>query len=157
MRQNLWNTARMVLVCIAMVALFGGCRTFGSVGVGMEAGGPPPPHYEEPPHGKGPPPHAPAHGYREMHRYRYYPEAQVYYDTGSHIYFFIDNGGWQMGATLPHHFANDLDGYVHIEMDTDKPYQHFDENRRQYPPGQVKKKEKVKKKVIHQDKKKKKK
>ena len=145
MRQNLWNTTRMMLVCIAVVALFGGCRTYGGIDAGMRAGGPPPP------------PQAPAHGHREMHRYRYYPSAQVYYDTGSHVYFFIDNGGWQMGALLPHHFDSELDGYVHIEMDTDKPYQHFDENRRQYPPGQVKKKEKVKKKVIHQDKKKKKK
>jgi hypothetical protein len=31
---------------------------------------------------QGPPAHAPAHGYRAKHQYRYYPSRSVYYDTG---------------------------------------------------------------------------
>jgi hypothetical protein len=35
----------------------------------------------------GTPPHAPAHGYRAKHQYRYYPSYSVYYDHGRKIYF----------------------------------------------------------------------
>lgn len=33
-------------------------------------------------HEGGPPPWAPAHGYRAKHSYHYYPSAEVYFDTG---------------------------------------------------------------------------
>lgn len=146
MQQTLWNTARMVLIGIMVVALLGGCRTFGSIGIGMRSDGSPPPHYDEPPHGKGPPPHAPAHGYREKHRYRYYPSAQVYFDVGRNLYFYFEDGGWRMSASLPHHFSGHLDGYVRLDLETDKPYQHFEEHRKKYPAGHAKKKKKYKKK-----------
>ena len=33
-----------------------------------------------------------------------------------------------------------LGDHVSIEMDTDKPYTHYQEHKRKYPPGQLKKK-----------------
>ncbi len=144
MRQDSKNMVQMVLISTVVVALLGGCRTFGSIGIGVGAEGSPPPRYEEPPHGKGPPPHAPAHGYREKYRYRYYPSAQVYFDVDRSVYFYFEDGGWRVSASLPRYFSVNLDGYVHIELDTDKPYMHFDEHRKKYPPGHLKKNYKTK-------------
>ena len=35
----------------------------------------------------GPPAHAPAHGYRAKHAYRYYPSSCVYFDASKKVYF----------------------------------------------------------------------
>ena len=51
----------------------------------------------------GPPPHAPAHGYRAKHQYRYYPSCSVYYDYGRKIYFYVKGDHWEVGASLPSH------------------------------------------------------
>jgi hypothetical protein len=47
---------------------------------------------------KGPPAHAPAHGYRAKHQYRYYPSRSVYYDTGRKLYFYIKGDNWEVGV-----------------------------------------------------------
>ena len=90
----------------------------------------------------GPPPHAPAHGYRAKHRYRYYPACSVYYDTGRELYFYLEGSQWHIGASLPRTIELEYGDYVTIEMDTDTPYHHHAEHRRKYPPGQLKKKSK---------------
>jgi hypothetical protein len=75
----------------------------------------------------GPPPHAPAHGYRAKHQYRYYPSNSVYYDTGRGLYFYLKGDNWEVGASLPSSLRVDLGDSVSIELDTDKPYlQHAD-------------------------------
>ena len=95
---------------------------------------------------KGPPPHAPAHGYRAKHQYRYYPSRSVYYDTGRDIYFYLKGDSWEVGVSLPNHLRIGLGDSVRIELDTDKPYIHHAEHVRKYPPGQMKKKNKKKNK-----------
>ncbi len=75
---------------------------------------------------KGPPPHAPAHGYRAKHRYRYYPSREVYYDTGRRLYFYIEGGHWKSGVSLPDHLGVDLGGYQTVEIDSDTPYAHHE-------------------------------
>ncbi len=89
---------------------------------------------------KGPPAHAPAHGYRAKHQYRYYPSRSVYYDTGRKIYFYLRGDNWEVGASLPSSLRVGLGGSVSIEMDTDKPYIHHAEHIKKYPPGQKNKK-----------------
>lgn len=81
----------------------------------------------------GPPPHAPAHGYRAKHQYRYYPSRNVYYDQGRGVYFYIRGDGWAVGASLPTHLQSDLGYAVHLDMDTDRPYQFNAEHQKQYP------------------------
>lgn len=93
----------------------------------------------------GPPPHAPAHGYRAKHRYRYYPDCSVYYDPGREIYFYLEGANWHVGASLPRTIRVEYGDYVNIEMDTDTPYIHHDEHKHKYPPGQLKEKNKEKK------------
>jgi hypothetical protein len=95
---------------------------------------------------KGPPPHAPAHGYRAKHQYRYYPSSSVYYDTGRRLYFYIKGGNWEVGASLPNQIRIGLGDSVKIELNTDKPYIYHSEHVNKYPPGQLKKKNKKKNK-----------
>ncbi len=88
----------------------------------------------------GPPPHAPAHGYRAKHQYRYYPSRSVYYDTGRGLYFYLRGSNWEVGASLPSSLHVELGDYVSIELDTDKPYIYHAEHVKKYPPGQMKNK-----------------
>jgi len=94
----------------------------------------------------GPPPHAPAHGYRAKHQYRYYPSRSVYYDTGRGLYFYIKGDNWEVGASLPNSLRVELGDYVSMELDTDKPYIYHEDHVKKYPPGQMKNKNKKNKK-----------
>jgi hypothetical protein len=76
---------------------------------------------------QGPPAHAPAHGYRAKHQYRYYPSRSVYYDSGRGLYFYLKGDNWEVGAS-----------------DTDKPYIHHAEHVKKYPSKQFKQKKKGK-------------
>lgn len=93
---------------------------------------------------KGPPAHAPAHGYRAKHHYRYYPGCSVYFDSGRKLYFYIKGDRWEVGVSLPNHLRVRLGDSVSIELDTDKPYIHHAEHVKKYPPSQLKKKHKKK-------------
>lgn len=90
----------------------------------------------------GPPPHAPAHGYRAKYNYYYYPDAYVYFDISRKLYFYLEGDKWRMSVSLPHSLHIRLGEHVVIEMDSDKPYNHFDSHKKKYPPGQLKKKKK---------------
>ncbi len=87
----------------------------------------------------GPPAHAPAHGYRAKHKYRYYPDASVYHDTERGLYFYIKGGNWEVGASLPNHFQMGLGESVSLELETDKPYTYHADHAKQYPPGKMNK------------------
>jgi len=124
------------------------CRTnSGSVGVGwgnktvQKPVTAPAPVYE----GKknGPPAHAPAHGYRAKHNYRYYPDESVYVDTDRGTCFYLDNGTWQVSVSLPHSIRLSSN-YVSLELDTDKPYRYYSEHQEKYPSKQAKNKNKNK-------------
>jgi len=92
----------------------------------------------------GPPPHAPAHGYRAKHHYRYYPSCSVYYDSGRKLYFYLKGDNWEVGASLPSSIRVSLGDYVSIELETDKPYVYHADHVKRYPPGQMKKNNKKK-------------
>jgi len=87
----------------------------------------------------GPPAHAPAHGYRAKHKYRYYPDCAVYHDTARGLYFYIKGGNWEVGGSLPHNLQMGLGESVSLELDTDRPYTYHAEHAKQYPPGKMKK------------------
>lgn len=88
----------------------------------------------------GPPDHAPAHGYRAKYQYRYYPSNSVYYDSARRLYFYLRGENWEVGASLPTSLKAELGDYVSLELDTDKPYLHYSEHVKQYPPGKTKSK-----------------
>ena len=81
----------------------------------------------------GPPAHAPAHGYRAKHKYRYFPSRSVYYDTGRGLYFYLKGDNWEVGASLPSSLRVGLGDSVSIELDTDKPYNNHKEHVKKYP------------------------
>ena len=87
----------------------------------------------------GPPAHAPAHGYRAKHQYRYYPSQRVYLDTDRGLYFYLKGDNWEVGASLPAHLKAALGESVTIEMDTNKPYVNNAEHIKKYPPQKSKK------------------
>jgi hypothetical protein len=92
----------------------------------------------------GPPPWAPAHGYRAKHTYSYYPARQVYYDTKRNLYFYYHNGQWQMSGSLPFKLRISLGSNVTLEMGTDRPYEHHSEVKKNYPPDRGRGKDKSK-------------
>jgi len=112
--------------------MLAGCAG-GRVVVGDSPPPPGPPAYE-----KGPPPWAPAHGYRAKYQYRYYPSSYVYYDTGRGLYFYYEGGDWRVGVSLPSHIHIAVGDYVTLEMDTDRPYRYHSDVVKRYPPGQAK-------------------
>lgn len=134
------KTIRMLMIGSVCIALFfsTGCSLKGS---GVYVG------EAEPTVKKGgPPPWAPAHGYRAKHAYHYYPDASVYFDISRKLYFYLEGDEWRAGVSLPGSLHVQLGDYVTIEMDTDKPYTYYKEHRAAYPSGQAKKKDKWAKK-----------
>lgn len=130
----------ILLSCGFFMFSFAACNVKGA-GIHLGGGGP----FV----GGGPPPHAPAHGYRAKHVYYYYPDAYVYFDISRKAYFYLEGDIWRMSVSLPHSLHVRLDEHVVIEMDSNKPYTHFKSHKKKYPQGQLKKKGKwVKKKRL---------
>lgn len=50
---------------------------------------------------QGPPPWAPAHGWRAKHAYVYYPNSEVYYAPDTRTWFWPDGDTWASGVVLP--------------------------------------------------------
>ena len=70
----------------------------------------------------GPPPHAPAHGRRNTHRYDYYPLAQVYFAPDRGRYYWLGPRGWRTGTRLPKSIVIEGEIAVTVELDTDVPH-----------------------------------
>jgi hypothetical protein len=92
----------------------------------------------------GPPPWAPAHGYRAKHQYRYYPSLYVYFDIDRKIYFYFEGDEWKLVVTLPENIKIDGHEYVTLQMDSEEPYVYHVDVVRNYPPGHQKSKNKGK-------------
>jgi hypothetical protein len=130
---------RNVLMVIGLGMLLGlsGCWVSAGSGGGFVAVGPA--------DGHGPPPHAPAHGYRAKHRYSYYPDVRVYFDAGRGRYFYPDGSAWRVSVSLPDRFRIRLGTPVIIDMDSGRPYLKNRDHVRKYPPSRMKKKGRGKK------------
>ena len=131
MAKVLWLIITFLL--ISMGALAGCSETNGHMATGWGQKGNEPTIVASHRHGHGPPPHAPAWGYRAKHQYRYYPDAFVYFDVTRKVYFYLEGPNWHMAVTLPSYYSGKLRGYVLIEMATDTPYLQFERHRKDYP------------------------
>ena len=87
-----------------------------------------------PSEGKGPPPWAPAHGYREKaaHHYYYYPSSSVYFDVERRVYFYRSGGEWHVSPILPPTIVIEPTHYAEMDLETDEPYRHYNEHREKY-------------------------
>jgi len=61
------------------------------------------------------------------HRYVYYGDHDIYFAPETRTYYWMDNGRWTSGTTLPtEDQAYIRNGGVQIELDTDRPYERHD-------------------------------
>ena len=72
----------------------------------------------------GPPPWAPAHGYRAKTRHVYFPDYNFYFDVQKNVYIYLIGDRWQVSVELPSIYAeinlrNVLT--VELELETDTP------------------------------------
>lgn len=131
------------LLAVGLMLLFAiGCTsTRGAVGVGW--GDPSPNPDVRVAHKNGPPPHAPAHGYRSKHCYRYYPAREVYFDIGRNLYFYLEGEIWKSNTSLPYYLSVSLGDYETVELYSDTPYEYHQKykskGKYKVPPGQAKK------------------
>lgn len=125
-------TARVFLCSIALLVLLT-CAVSCSTTTVYKA--PPGPAVQ------GPPPHAPAYGYRakQPYRYCYYPTAGIYFDMDRKVYFFRESNDWKTSPHLPVGIHIDIGESVELSLETDTPYVYFDAHQAKYPPGQLKK------------------
>jgi hypothetical protein len=86
--------------------------------------------------GGGPPPWAPAHGYRAKTRYVYFKDYPVYYDNDRGVYISLSGGNWSVSAKLPSILSGvDLVGAAKIDLDFsgDSPQAQHDSHKQKYP------------------------
>jgi hypothetical protein len=86
--------------------------------------------------GGGPPPWAPAHGYRAKTRYVYFKDYPVYYDNDRGVYISLSGSNWSVSAKLPSILSGiDLVAATKIDLDFsgDSPQVEFDSHKKKYP------------------------
>lgn len=107
---------------------------------------PPPPEIEVvvEPSVKGPPPWAPAHGFRRNREYFYYPASNVYYRPEDRTWFYLEGRDWRIGATLPTSVRVDFTRSVALEMETARPFEFHAAVKERYTPDYFTKKVKIK-------------
>lgn len=96
-------TPKLICRMILPALLAGMMLTLDSCIVFRPASGPPP---GRGPDAQGPPPWAPAHGYRAKTRYVFFPTIGIYYDLNKKIYTYYEGGKWITVNALPAKFAH---------------------------------------------------
>lgn len=107
---------------------------------------PPPPEVQVivEPAQKGPPPWAPAHGFRRNRGYYFYPGANVYYRPADRTWFYLEGREWRVGVNLPTSLRIDFTKSVPLEMETDRPFEFHASVAERYPGDYFTKKVKIK-------------
>jgi hypothetical protein len=128
------TTKNPTILLLAVAIVFGGFLTHQTDAakvpkVQVEVGGP----TVKAKQGKGPPPHAPAHGYRRKFSYHYYPQAEIYHDVERGLWFYTDGNEWKAGAKVPIELGENLGGHVVIELESDSPQTEHTKTRKTYP------------------------
>lgn len=82
---------------------------------------------------RGPPPWAPAHGWRRKHEtFHYYPVIQVYYFPANRTYYWLESGQWRVGVRLPTRYVIEEHRMVLVDLD-DEPHKRHHKVKAQYP------------------------
>jgi len=86
----------------------------------------------------GPPPWAPAHGYRAKTRYTYFSQQNFYYDNQRGVYIYLSGKNWQVSANLPEIFKGvNLTAAVKVDLDFsgDDPQKYNSDHKAKYKKG----------------------
>ena len=89
---------------------------------------------------KGPPPWAPAHGYRAQTRHIYFPDYNFYFDLQKSVYIHLSGENWQVSANLPSVFSGvdfKITAKVELDLDIDTPQKYNSDHKIKYK-GKVK-------------------
>ncbi len=89
---------------------------------------------------KGPPPWAPAHGYRAQTRHVYFPDYNFYFDIQKSVYIHLSGENWQVSAKLPSIFSGvdlKIALKVELDLDTDTPQNYNNDHKVKYK-GKIK-------------------
>ena len=92
---------------------------------------------------QGPPPWAPAHGYRAKTRHIYFPDQNMYYDIQKGVYIYFNNGKWAVSVKVPSLFVGiNLGRSTQIELDFygDSPQRYNYSHKTKYKAKKVKSK-----------------
>jgi len=84
----------------------------------------------------GPPPWAPAHGYRKNTRHVYFPVQQTYFDIDRGVYISLQGDKWEVSASIPLSLKGvDLKVAAKIELDFsgENPQSVFGEHKKKFP------------------------
>jgi hypothetical protein len=77
--------------------------------------------------GGGPPPWAPANGYRAKTKYVYFPDQNFYFDLNRGLYIFLSGSNWTTASKLPPQYSKvNLKATRKVELDFygDNPHRH---------------------------------
>ncbi len=83
----------------------------------------------------GPPPWAPAHGYRAKTRHIYFPQHNFYFDMQKGVYIYLKGGNWLTAISLPSLFGRiNLASAIQVELDftADNPHNHNSDHKVKY-------------------------
>jgi hypothetical protein len=110
---NLKNKLKGIMVLLALVLVL----PIDSIGQGRsnEKGG------------GGPPPWAPAKGYRAQTRHVYFSDYNIYFDLQRSVYIYLSGGKWIISPSLPTRYAKiDFKRAVKVELElnSDNPQRH---------------------------------
>lgn len=67
------------------------------------------------------------------HSYYYYPGSQIYFNPGQKLYFYRVGNVWKKSVNLPPGITINPGEQVTVKLNTDKPYQHFNQHKVKYP------------------------
>lgn len=84
---------------------------------------------------QGPPPWAPAHGFRKKTTYVYFPTHNFYFDVSRNVYFVWSNSKWTTVKVLPPHLRKvNIKVIKKVELDviSKHPYYHNSTHRKTY-------------------------
>lgn len=83
----------------------------------------------------GPPPWAPAHGYRRKTRYIYFPERETYYDIDRGVYIRYEGQNWEVSAKIPLPLQSvnlEKERKIELGYSGDDVQVHFEMHKKQY-------------------------
>lgn len=83
---------------------------------------------------QNPPAHAKAHGVKK--KYRYYPEANVYFDPVAKRYTYLKAGSWTTVISLPTSIRL-VGSYNDFDFDGDNPWKDNSVHKTKYKPAKV--------------------
>jgi len=66
--------------------------------------------------------------------YVYYPGNYVYYDRDRHLYFYPRHERWEHSEHLPPGIRLWRNHLVRLHLNTERPWEHFENHRHGYPP-----------------------